>query len=194
MRLDGSESRGERQRTREARALDLEARLRGDAAGKLEARFDIAVAAVLERDDVHQRASWMLPLTVTLTCETPASTAAGAARAAAPSYDCAYCSGRGPPPAPMLSSRTPYPFALSALRTTSARASNALTASAMRASSAARRVCGASRIAMLRTFRFCCSRPISLAAAATSPLSRRSSWDTCQPSMRPSFPRWGNVW
>src|SRR5205807_6582570 len=78
MRLDGGESGGERQRPRQAGALDLETRLRGYAARKLEARFYVAVAAVLEHDDVHQRSSLMLPLIVTVTIETPPSTATGA--------------------------------------------------------------------------------------------------------------------
>src|SRR5205085_6698893 len=50
MRLHGSESGAERQGTREARALDLEARFRGDAARELESRLQVAVPAWLEGD------------------------------------------------------------------------------------------------------------------------------------------------
>src|SRR5690348_18096787 len=99
MRLDRRKSRSERQRTGQAGAFDLEAGLGGDAAGKLEPRLQVAVAAILEGDDVHQRSSLMLPLTVTVTMETPPSIATGppAARAAAISYG----TGRGPPAVPM---------------------------------------------------------------------------------------------
>src|SRR5262245_59224454 len=52
MRIDGGERIAERQRLREARPLELVARLRRDAAGKLKHRLDVAVAACFEYRDL----------------------------------------------------------------------------------------------------------------------------------------------
>ena len=52
MRFHRREARGERQRTQETRALDLETGLGADAARELEARLEIAVAAWPKDDDV----------------------------------------------------------------------------------------------------------------------------------------------